>query len=92
MTIVNPFNPRKFGYPTDWYGTSMAAPHVAAAAALVIASGAIGRRPTPDQVLERLEATAQPLGGPKPNPTYGYGLIDAGAATAPAAPGGGAAL
>jgi serine protease len=90
MTFVNPFNPRKFGYPTDWYGTSMAAPHVAAAAALVIASGVIGRHPTPDQVLARLEQTAQPLGGSKPNATYGYGLIDAGAATTPAAPGGAA--
>ena len=88
MTFGNPYNPRQFGYPSGWYGTSMAAPHVAAVAALVIASGVIGRHPSPDQVLARLEATAQPLGGSKPNSNYGYGLVDAGAATAPAAAGG----
>ena len=88
MTFTNPFNPRQFGYPNYWYGTSMAAPHVAAVAALVIASGVLGRHPSPDQVLARLEATAQPLGGPKPNSDYGYGLIDAGAATAPVTPSG----
>jgi serine protease len=85
MTFGNPFSPRRFGYPGGWYGTSMAAPHVAAAAALVIASGVVGRHPTPDQVLARLEATAQTLGGTEPNSDYGYGLLDAGAATAPIA-------
>jgi hypothetical protein len=61
----------------------MAAPHVAAAAALVIASGVLGANPGPDQVLQRLELTAQPLGqGTVPNLNYGYGLVDAGAATA----------
>ncbi len=88
MTFGDPSHPRQFGYPRDWYGTSMAAPHVAAAAALVIASGVIGRHPSPDQVLARLEATAQTLGGSKPNSDYGYGLVDAGAATAPVAPSG----
>jgi serine protease len=63
----------------------MAAPHVAAAAALVIASGVIGRRPSPDRVLTRLEQTAVTLGGSKPNRGYGYGLVDAGAATSPVA-------
>jgi serine protease len=87
MTFGNPFNPRKFGYPSDWYGTSMAAAHVAAVAALVIASGVIGRHPSPDRILARIEATAQPLGGSKPNEDYGYGLVDAGAATSPSTPG-----
>jgi hypothetical protein len=32
-------------------------------------------------VLARLESTAQPLGGSQPNDTYGYGLLDVGAAT-----------
>jgi len=83
MTFSDPSNPRRFGYPGGWYGTSMAAPHVAAIAGMVIASGVIGRHPTPDQVLARLELTARPLGGSKPNNDYGYGLVDAGAATAP---------
>jgi serine protease len=81
LTLSDPSNPRRFGYPSGWYGTSMSAPHVAAAAGLVIASGVIGRHPTPDQVRNRLEQTAQTLGGSKPNQYYGYGLLDAGAAT-----------
>jgi len=84
MTFFNPSRPGDFGYPGDWFGTSMAAPQVAGAAALVIASGVLGPHPTPDQILARLEQTAQPLGGAVPNPYYGYGLVDAGAATAPA--------
>jgi serine protease len=83
MTFGNPYNPRRFGFPADWYGTSMAAAHVAAVAALVIASGVIGRHPSPDRVLARMEATAQSLGGSRPNQEYGWGLVDAGAATAP---------
>ncbi|MEA2159075.1 MAG: serine protease [Solirubrobacteraceae bacterium] len=82
LTFFDSAHPARFGYPGGWYGTSMAAPHVAAAAALVIASGVIGAHPTPDQVLARLETTAQTLGGVKPNPNYGYGLLDAGAASA----------
>jgi serine protease len=82
MTFQDPFAPRQFSLPSGWYGTSMAAPHVAAAAALVIASRVLGARPTPDQVLARLEQTARPLGGSKPNANYGYGLINAAAATA----------
>jgi serine protease len=81
LTFFDPTNPNHFGYPGGWYGTSMSSPHVAAAAALVIASGVLGRRPNPDKVLARLEQTAQPLGGSKPNQFYGYGLLDAGAAT-----------
>jgi hypothetical protein len=36
-------------------------------------------------VLTRLEQTAVTLGGSKPNRGYGYGLVDAGAATSPVA-------
>jgi serine protease len=86
MTFNDPFAPRQFSLPGGWYGTSMASPHVAAAAALVIASRVVGAHPTPEQVLTRLEQTARPLGGSKPSANYGYGLINAGAATA-AAPG-----
>jgi serine protease len=83
MTFPNPNRPGRFGLPGGWSGTSMSSPDVAAAAALVIASGVLGTRPSPDQILSRLEATAQPLGGSQPNSNYGYGLLDAGAATAP---------
>jgi serine protease len=83
LTLLNPNHPGRFGYPSDVYGTSMSAPEVSATAALVIASGVIGRHPTPDQILNRLESTAQQLGTTKPNSTYGYGLIDAATATSP---------
>ena len=83
MTFRDPNAPDQFGYPRDWYGTSMASPHVAAVAALVIASGVIGTAPSPAQVLTRLEQTAVTLGGSKPNRDYGFGLVDAGAATSP---------
>jgi serine protease len=74
---------KKFHLPTDFVGTSMAAPHVSATAALIIASGVIGRHPSPDAVEQRLEATARDLGAPGWDPIYGAGLVDAGAATAP---------
>ena len=81
LTFLDSTNPDRFGYPSGWFGTSMSAPHVTAAAALVIASGVIGRHPTPDQILARLEATATTLGGSEPNSDYGWGLLDVGAAT-----------
>jgi len=74
-------NAGRFSMPGS-YGTSMAAPAVSATAALVIASRVLGRRPSPDRILARLEQTATPLGGVQPNPDYGYGLLNAGAATA----------
>jgi serine protease len=80
-------SPRRFGIPGGYEGTSMATPHVAAAAALVIASGVLGRHPTPAQVAARLVATARPLGGPSDSRLYGAGLLDAAAATAPGGPG-----
>ena len=87
MTLSDPPHWSQFGYPRYYVGTSMSAPEVAAAAALVIASSVIGPDPTPDQVLTRLEHTATPLpaGGQQPNSTYGWGLLDAGAATSPLA-------
>ncbi|HUB35356.1 MAG TPA: S8 family serine peptidase [Solirubrobacteraceae bacterium] len=75
-------SPRRFYYPGGYEGTSMAAPHVAAAAALVIASGVLGPKPTPTQILARLRATARKLGGPDDSSLYGAGLLDVAAATA----------
>ncbi len=67
--------------PTDWgyfyyQGTSMATPHVAGVAALVIASGVTG----PDNVRRVLESTAKDLGAPGWDPVYGWGRVDAAAA------------
>jgi serine protease len=85
LTLDDPPHWSSFGYPNYYIGTSMSAPEVAATAALVMASGVIGPHPTADQVLAHLEQTATPLpaAGPRPNRTYGYGLLDAGAATSP---------
>ncbi len=79
-------SPRKFGIPLGYEGTSMATPHVAATAALVIASGVLGRHPSPSVLVARLIATARKLGGGGDEALYGAGLIDAAAATAPGGP------
>jgi serine protease len=68
---------------TGFIGTSMAAPHVAAAAALVVASGVLGANPSPDAIEQRLEQTARDLGGSGYDSRYGWGLIDAATATSP---------
>jgi serine protease len=78
---------RRFGMPTGYEGTSMATPHVAATAALIIASGILGRHPTPAQISARLRDTARKLGGGGDERLYGAGLVDAAAATAPGGPG-----
>ncbi len=75
-----------FAIQGGWFGTSMAAPAVSAAAAMVIASGVLGQHPTPDAVLARLEATARRLSPIVPDEAYGYGLINIGAATASGGP------
>ncbi|MFZ1996621.1 MAG: S8 family serine peptidase, partial [Solirubrobacteraceae bacterium] len=88
LTLTSPPHWGQFGYPSYYIGTSMSSPEVAGAAALVIASRVIGPHPTPDQILHRLEQTATtlPAGATKPNSDYGYGLLDAGAATSPGLP------
>jgi serine protease len=88
LTLTSPPHWDDFGYPNYYIGTSMSSPAVAATAALVIASRVIGAHPTPDQILHRLEETATtlPVGGAKPNADYGYGLLNAGAATAAVIP------
>jgi serine protease len=76
---------RRFGLPGGYEGTSMAAPHVSATAALVIASGVLGPSPGPAQIERRLESTALDLGKPGRDSRYGAGKVDAAAATAPLA-------
>ena len=61
----------------------MAAPHVSAAAALVIATRRLGSRPSPRAVETRLEDTARDLGPAGYDTRYGHGLIDAAAAIDP---------
>lgn len=74
---------RSFGLPGTYEGTSMAAPHVSATAALVIASKVLGEKPTPSQLTAHLKRTARDLGPKGYDTRYGAGLIDAGAATVP---------
>lgn len=76
------FDPPRYGYLGIGgnIGTSMSSPHVAAAAAMVIASGVLGPNPTPEAVEQRLESTARNLGT---GLLYGAGLLDVAAATTP---------
>lgn len=70
-------------------GTSMASPHVAGTAALVIASGIAdsnGNGLISDEVRQRLNQTADDLGATGRDAWYGFGLVNAARAAAPAAP------
>src|ERR671910_409350 len=67
----------RFGLPRSYEGTSMAAPHVSAIAALLIATKRLGPHPSPRDVETHLEATARPTDRPD---RYGAGLVDAAAA------------
>ncbi len=58
-------------------GTSMATPHVAGAAALILQSNPAL---TVDQIESVLQRTARPLGESPPNNSYGWGRLDAYAA------------
>ena len=67
-------------------GTSMASPHVAGTAALVIATGitdANGNGYINDEVRQRLDETADDLGNLGRDPKHGYGLVDADEAALP---------
>src|SRR6476646_7864631 len=48
-------NPRRFGEPPTYAGTSMAAAHVSGVAAMVIASGVTGKQPSPEAIQRRLQ-------------------------------------
>lgn len=74
---------RSFGLPPKYQGTSMASAHVAATAALLIASRRLGRDPSPEALEQRMETTARDLGVPGYDERYGAGLLDAAAALGP---------
>lgn len=63
--------PDSFSY---WFfqGTSMAAPHVSGAAALIISNG----QDNPDKVREAIEMTTKDAGPVGWDPEYGWGLLD----------------
>jgi serine protease len=73
---------RSFGLPSGYEGTSMSVPHVSGTVALLLATGKLGPHPSPDAVADRIERTARDLGPPGYDSTYGFGLLDAAAATA----------
>ena len=80
MTYAGSLN--RFGIAVGYVGTSMAAAHVSATAALIIASRILGPTPSPAQLKGRLRYTARDLGAPGYDARYGWGLVSAGAATA----------
>ncbi len=78
----------QFGYE-GYKGTSMAAPHVAGVAALVISSGVLGDDPTPSELACQIKQTVRRKGlGQKYSPfLFGEGLLDAASAVRARAPG-----
>jgi serine protease len=71
--------PGVFDMPSGYYGTSMAAAHVAGLAALLIATRP-GPRPRPSEVQRLIERSARDIGPAGYDTRYGHGLIDAAAA------------
>jgi serine protease len=84
QVTLKPGTTNEFAIPSNYAGTSMAAAHVSATAALVLASGVIPAGLKPEArvraVTKRLQVTARSLGYPKT--VQGAGLIDAARATA----------
>jgi serine protease len=85
QVTLKPGSTREFTIPSSYIGTSMAAAHVSAVAAMVLAGGILKPALSPtnrvEAVTRRLRNTARSLGLPRTQ--QGAGLIDAGAATSP---------
>ena len=79
QTFASDVTVQRFGLRRDYKGTSMASPHVAAIAALLIASKRLGPHPSPREVEARIKETARPTDRPD---RYGAGIVDAAAALA----------
>jgi len=78
-------DPSWFGIESGWRGTSMAAAHVAGAAAMVIASDALPDKKGPSQVRKRLLETARLPAYVHGNPKSGFGagIVNLGKAVNP---------
>ncbi|HEV7886001.1 MAG TPA: S8 family serine peptidase, partial [Acidimicrobiales bacterium] len=80
-TKDHPSAPNYYAYMS---GTSMAAPHVSGAVAVLLSRGF-----TPQQAVDRLLATAKDIGPAGKDSTFGYGRLDMAKAVAGLAPTGG---
>lgn len=81
-------NPTWYGIEPGWKGTSMAAAHVSAGAAMVLASGVLKDGKGPRQVKERLFGTARlpDYARDDPKSGFGAGIMDLGKAVNPEVP------
>jgi putative transposon-encoded protein len=62
------------GFPTPFFGTSAAAPHAGAVAALMLS---VNPTLSPGSLLAAMTAGADPLSSPSPNNVSGFGRVDA---------------